>query len=75
MRKQADPIVVFIGEYIDAHGYPPTQREIGTGCHLALSMVNRRIQVLAARGTLVYLPKRARGVRPVDGRDPLPPAA
>ena len=75
MRKQADPIVVFIGEYIDAHGYPPTQREIGTGCHLALSMVNRRVQLLAAHGRIVYLPKRARGVALPHDSDPLPPAA
>ena len=74
MRKAADPIVVFIGEYIDEHGYPPTQREIGQACYLAVSGVNRRIQILAAQGRIDYLPKRARGLGVPHESDP-PPAA
>ena len=75
MQKKADPIVVFIGDYIQAHGYPPTQREIGRACHITLSAVNYHVRLLAARGKIIYLPKRARGVGLVDGSDPLPPAA
>ena len=75
MQRAVDPIVVFIREYIDAHGYPPTQREIGQACSLTLSAVNHRIQMLAAAGRIDYLPKRARGVRLPKDSDLLPPAA
>lgn len=75
MHTTVDPIVVFIRNYIDLHGFPPSQREIGRACYLTVSGVNRRLQILAAQGHIEYTPKQARGIGLPQDRDPMPPAA
>ena len=75
MQRAVDPIAVFIREYIDAHGYPPTQHKIAKACYLTVSAMNRRIVQLSLAGRIEYTPKQARSVALPKDSDPLPQAA
>ena len=74
MQKPADPVLVFIRQYIVMHGFPPTQREISCACNLTLSATNKQILKLSLAGRIEYPPNQARGVGLPKGGDPLPPA-
>lgn len=49
---------IFIAEYIQAHGYPPSIREIAQHCHLGRTTVVRYLDRLEAQGHL----RRSTGV-------------
>lgn len=53
MKSKKDQILQFIIRYIDAHGYPPTIREIGDGVGLkSPSSVQRYLLMMFVEGTI-----------------------
>ena len=57
-------ILRFIGDFIDAHGYSPSIREIMTGCgYNSTSSVAHHLSVLHDLGKIDYQPRIARSVR------------
>lgn len=62
--RQAD-VLRFLAEYIDAHGYPPTHREICSGIGIAcrsLLAAREHLQRLKAKGFIRITPAVARGI-------------
>lgn len=47
-----DQVYAYVRQYIDHHGYAPSQREIGRGCYLAESTVRYHLKKLIAAGRL-----------------------
>jgi repressor LexA len=67
--EQRTPELVFdyICAYMAQHGYAPTVRAIGRGCHLSPSTVVYNLDKLEAWGWLSREPRRARGLRILRG--------
>lgn len=55
-NKTTEAVYSFICVYIADHGYPPSQREIACGCHLAPSTVFYHLNKLEAQGRLYREP-------------------
>jgi len=68
----------FLAEYVDAHGYPPTVREIGDAVGLASpSTVHAHLANLERAGLLKRDPTKPRAIEPVGPKReemPEPPA-
>lgn len=60
--EMTDHIFNFIRTYIDTHGFPPSQREIATGCFISRPGVIRHLDRLEATGRIVREPNKARGI-------------
>ena len=52
----------FLAEYVDAHGYPPTVREIGDAVGLASSTVHAHLANLERAGLLKRDPTKPRAI-------------
>ena len=68
-------MLVFIRQFIERHGYPPTIREIGKAVNASsTSVVNYNLDRLAERGYIERVPEVSRGLRllPRDDAD-VPP--
>lgn len=60
-------VLRFIASFIDSNGYPPTIREIGTGCTiLSTSVVNYHLDKLVAGGSVERDDYTSRGLRVTD---------
>lgn len=60
-------VLRFIASFIDSNGYPPTIREIGTGCTiLSTSVVNYHLDKLVAGGSVERDDFTSRGLRVTD---------
>ncbi|MCC6618742.1 MAG: hypothetical protein IT341_06845 [Chloroflexi bacterium] len=60
-------VLHFIASFIDSNGYPPTIREIGTGCTiLSTSVVNYHLDKLVAGGSVERDDFTSRGLRVTD---------
>lgn len=61
-------IVVFIRNFTESQGYPPSMRDIQLGCELAsTSQVSYHLGVLQEQGVITRRPNTARSVVVVDG--------
>jgi repressor LexA len=67
MKKLSDKqkrIVAFIGRFFDERGYPPTIRDIQSGCKLSsTSVVDYNLNILEERGYLSRHADVSRGIR------------
>lgn len=64
MRHQTTTAVyIFLWNYDQEHGFPPTQREISEACFLAQSSVSRHLDKLAKWGWISREDGKARGLR------------
>jgi SOS-response transcriptional repressor LexA len=50
LKPDSQRVYSFIVSFIDERGFPPSQREIATGCFMARSSVQRHLDVLEATG-------------------------
>ena len=66
-RRRVSPatrqVWIFVAEYLDQHGYAPSQREIAAGCFMALSAVGQALLRLELRGVLETDEGVTRGIR------------
>jgi repressor LexA len=61
-------ILEYIGEFLDDHQYPPTVRDIQSGCEISsTSVVDYNLQILQREGHLRRLPEVSRGIELLDG--------
>jgi repressor LexA len=58
-----ESIFRFICQFVDEHGYPPSQREIAKACYLSRTGVVIYLNKLAADGRITRVPRAARGIR------------
>ena len=59
----AQQICIFIRDYIDEHGHGPSQREIASGCFIALGTVSKYLAILQAQG---YIHREKRHTRSIS---------
>jgi SOS-response transcriptional repressor LexA len=63
LRGRRREVLKFVCEYLNAHGFAPTIREIMEGTALkSTSVVKYHLDVLQAKGYLVLLPAKARAI-------------
>ena len=67
MKRSLSPrqqrILDFIAEFIDEHQFPPTVRDIQTGCEISsTSVVDYNLHILQREGHLRRLPEVSRGI-------------
>ena len=61
-------ILEFIADFLDEHQFPPTIRDIQTGCHISsTSVVDYNLQILQREGYLRRFPEVSRGIELLDG--------
>jgi SOS-response transcriptional repressor LexA len=60
--KTTEKVLLFIAEYIRAHSWPPTRREIGEGLGICTTAANYHVQKLAKEGRIKIVPRTARGI-------------
>jgi len=61
-------ILEYIGNFLDDHQYPPTVRDIQSGCEISsTSVVDYNLQILQREGHLRRLPEVSRGIELLDG--------
>ncbi|RKU10847.1 hypothetical protein C6503_19375 [Candidatus Poribacteria bacterium] len=66
MKKLTDrqrETLQFITDYIQAHGYPPSCRDVGAGTGVSTKAAYDKIHVLVRKGYLVYFENRPRTLR------------
>lgn len=64
LSKRQEAMLVFIRDYLQGHGYPPTIREIGTAVEISsTSVVNYNLNRLEERGYLKREKDVSRGLR------------
>ena len=66
MKKLTDrqcEVLQFIKDYIQAHGYPPSHRDVGSGMGISVKGANDHIHALVRKGHLIYLKDRPRTLR------------
>lgn len=64
--KQAQALI-FIGDFITAHGHSPTLAEIATGLGIATrSRAHQIVTALLQRGLVTSIPNAARSIRPTS---------
>ena len=72
MTKKLSPrqerILDYIGEFIDDHDFPPTVRDIQSGCEISsTSVVDYNLHILQRENFLKRLPEVSRGIELLDG--------
>lgn len=61
-------ILEFIAEFLDEYQFPPTIRDIQTGCDISsTSVVDYNLQILQREGYLRRFPEVSRGIELLDG--------
>ena len=66
MKKLTDrqcEVLQFIKDYIQAHGYPPSHRDVGDGIGISARVANDHIHALVRKGHLIYLKDSRRTLR------------
>ena len=64
MRHQTTHVIYeFLSEYIQEHGFPPTQQEIAVHCFLTQPSVSRHLDKLEKWGWLTREEGKARGIK------------
>ena len=71
MTKKLSPrqerILDYIGEFIDDHDFPPTVRDIQSGCEISsTSVVDYNLQILQREGHIKRQPEVSRGINLVQ---------
>ena len=61
-NELTEHIFTFICAYVAEHGYPPSQREIASGCYLSRSGVVLHLAKLVEQGRISREPHHARGI-------------
>lgn len=73
IRDDTKRVYDYIKTYIAEQGYPPTQRNIASGCFISRANVQRYLDVLVALGYLERDEYTARGIilgkRGIEGKD------
>lgn len=62
MKHRTAIILQFIKTFRTQHGYAPTRREIGRGCHVSTSVVSYHLGILQDAGHLTMDKGIARGI-------------
>lgn len=65
-------VYTFIRAYLEKEGYPPSLREIATGCFIGRSTLYRHLDRLETLGCLIRQPGQARSLS-LTGK-PFPPS-
>jgi SOS-response transcriptional repressor LexA len=68
-RRNTQAIYRFMLDYVQEHGFVPTQQEIAAGCFLAQSSVSRHLDKLALWGWLEREDGKARGLHLLKSRE------
>jgi repressor LexA len=64
LSRRQKKMLVFIGDFVDENGYPPTIREIGKACDISsTSVVNYNLNKLEREGLLARDREVSRGLR------------
>lgn len=64
LTKRENDILIFIRDFIDDFGFPPTYREIADGLYLSsVYSVQRHVVHLIDKGYLIYTPNRHRSLK------------
>ena len=67
LTKRESDVVIFIKEFIEDFGYPPTYRDIADGLFLSsIYSVQRHVMNLVAKGYLEIVPKAHRSFKIVS---------
>lgn len=73
LSQRQKAILIFIEEFVDEEGFPPTIREIGEACDIAsTSVVNYNLNKLREAGWLERTAEKSRGIKLVRRRNPSP---
>ena len=62
----AQRIFEFIRDYIGEHGHGPSQREIASGCFIALGTVSKYLAILQAQGRIKRESRQMRSISLVN---------
>ncbi len=66
LEETTEAIYTFICDYIELHGFAPSQREIAAGCYISLGAVFNQLSKLEARGRIAREVGQARSIRLVE---------
>ena len=65
--QRREAIVEFIRQYTDSNGYPPSTRELESGCGLkSPGAMNYQLLILEREGKILRAPGKARTIRLSD---------
>ncbi len=62
MNPTTEAVYLYICQYLQKNGQPPTQREIADACYLSQSSVRYHLKKLVAAGWVQPYPKKARAL-------------
>lgn len=62
-ETMTDEVYDFIADYVATHGYPPSTRDIASGCCLSRGGVTRYLDRLQMSGRIEREPGKARSIR------------
>ncbi len=66
MENTTETVYTFIREYIEVHGFAPSQREIAAGCYISLGAVFNQLSKLEAWGRITREVGQARSITLIE---------
>ncbi len=69
-EETSEDVYQFIRQYVAAHGYAPTIREISEGCFMSATNVIRYLDKLEAWGRISREPRKPRSISLLDREKP-----